>query len=217
MPISEADFNRLAAGVPGRSLHPQTSQRWRRNARFWRDVDIAMPLDRNARVRLLRQAEALEARTRAKGRQNGSVSRIGLIVLKCLMWRFLGRSGRCFPSYIAIMRETGLCKQSVRNALQRLEAVGLIRVMRRLERRHISRECSHTGVWQSFITTVQITNAYIFMSPHNGAKLLAPRSTGRSAFPKPAPHGLLRSLGIIVDGKQPSLRDRQEHTSLDLP
>ena len=213
MQLSQKDFDRLAADVPDRPSQQKSSRRWRRNARFWHDVDITLPLDRNERVRLLRQAEALEARTRAKGRQNGAVSRIGLTVLRVLIFHFLSRSGRCFPSYDAIMRATGLCRQSVRNALKRLEAVGLIRVMRRLERRHIARECPHTGEWQSFITTVQSSNAYVFGPPYGGAELLAPHSTSRSSFPQPTPRGLLQALGLIVHGKQPSRRDRQETTS----
>ncbi len=199
MQLSEAEFNRLAADIPDAkpSSEKGSPNRWRKGARYWQDVDIAMPMDRNAKARLLVQAKALEARTRAAGRQNGSVSRIGLMVLHCLLHQFHGRSGRCFPSYDAIMRATGLCRQSVRNALFRLERVGLVYIMRRLERRVVSRMNAWTGEWQSIATTVQTSNAYAFNTgPSGGAELLSPPPVERS-FPEPSLPGLLPLLTAV--------------------
>lgn len=188
----------IVSGSPSPSEKSSRAPKWRSNARHWQDQDIRLPLDRNARARLLHAAEALEARTRQPGRQNGSVSRIGLIVLRCLLLQFLGGTGRCFPSYDAIMEKTGLCRQSVRNALFRLERCGLVRILRRLENRHVSRENPITGRWESFLTTVQTSNAYVFDRPVGGAEMLAPAALERR-FPTAAVPGLLRIL-------EPSLR-----------
>lgn len=197
MQLDDETFQRLIDEAPDaepRGSWEQQSKcphKWRRGSRFWSDVDIAMPIDRNAKARLLVKAKALEARTRQSGRQNGSVSRIGLIVLTCLLYEFHGRAGRCFPSYDTIMRKTGLCRQSVRNALFRLENCGLVRIMRRLERRVVSRMNAFTGEWQSFPTTVQTSNAYAFdAGPVGGAELLAPEPVQRT-FPEPALPGMI--------------------------
>jgi hypothetical protein len=199
--ISDAEFAAKAANIPDAPQRSSTAPRYRRNARHWAEQAYHVPLDRNARARLLHAAEALEARTRQPGRQNGSVSRIGLLVLRCLMLQFLGRTGRCDPAYDTIMRKTGLCRQSVRNALFRLERAGLVRIMRRLTTAHVSRQCHITGNWQSFLTTVQTSNAYAFDAGVGGAEILAPPATDRGVFPQPSPGGLLDIL-------HPSLKRR---------
>ncbi len=63
------------------------------------------------------------------------VSQPGLRVLRILLLRFVrGSDGLCTPSYVVLMASSGLCKQSVANALKRLEACGIIHVTRRLVR-----------------------------------------------------------------------------------
>lgn len=190
----------LADTITGKRPQSRSqAPRWRSNARHWPADAMLCPIDRNQKARLLHAAQALEARTRQPGRQNGAVSRIGMLVLRTLLLTFLGGKGACYPSFSAIMAATGLCRQSVNNALGRLERCGLIRILRRLETRRVRRECHITGRLQEFVTTVQTSNAYAFDRPVGGAELLAPPGTAR-AWPTPAMPGLLRLL-------DPSLRN----------
>lgn len=92
-------------------------------------------LDRNARARLIHQAETMERATKAWGRRNGIVSRIALDVLRALLLKFHNpESGLCCPSIETLAKATGLCRASIINALQRLEALGVLVVTRRLVR-----------------------------------------------------------------------------------
>ena len=92
-------------------------------------------LDRNARARLLHTAEILERATKAHGCRNGLISAPGLVVLRTLLLRFQnGATGLCCPSYAAIQKATGLCRQTIATAITKLEAVGILKVTRRLVR-----------------------------------------------------------------------------------
>ncbi len=60
---------------------------------------------------------------------------VGLKVLEALVCGFLRHSdGMCCPSYVELMAATGLCKQSVANGLKRLDAAGILEIVRRLVR-----------------------------------------------------------------------------------
>ena len=57
------------------------------------------------------------------------------MILRALLMRFHNRkTGLCFPSYDAIQEVTGLCRQSIAVALQRLESAGVLKITRRLIR-----------------------------------------------------------------------------------
>lgn len=92
-------------------------------------------MDRNAKARLLVACEAMERATKGKGRRNGLISIPGMILLRCLLLRFHGgQTGLCCPSIETLASVTGLCKQSVVNGLARLEAAGVLKITRRLQR-----------------------------------------------------------------------------------
>jgi len=60
-----------------------------------------VPLDRNAKVRVMHWARCLSRRTE-KGRAYGVVTAKALAVLEALLWAFHNaKSGWCFPSYEA--------------------------------------------------------------------------------------------------------------------
>ena len=110
-------------------------KRFRRNAEYVPDLLAFTPIDRNGRVRVIIQAEALERRTKGKGCKSGVLKQSGLTVLRCLLFTFCAvPSGRCCPSYEAIREATGYCKSTISGALMRLETSGLLRVTRRLIR-----------------------------------------------------------------------------------
>ncbi len=94
-------------------------------------------IDRNARARLLFQAECLDRRTRLPGDHGGMIKRSGLAVLRALLFHFANVvTGRCDPSYDAIARAAGVCRSTVAIALKRLEMCRLlVRVRRRIGRR----------------------------------------------------------------------------------
>ena len=116
-----------------------------------------VPLDRNARARLVFAAKAIEKKTKAKGRADGAIGRSGLVVLQVLLWyASLGSTGRCDPSLLSIADKARCCVQTVVSALDRLASIGLITVTRRWLRYRDPR----TGVTHSR----QITNGYTFAS-----------------------------------------------------
>lgn len=206
--ISDEEFMRLASAVPDAEPKRRKSpNRFRSDARFWNEVNTTQPLDSRQKAKLIQRAEKIEARTKQRGRQNGAVSRIGMVVLRALLFKF-HRAGKCFPSYAAIQRETGLCRQSIRNALARLEQCGLIRTMRRLERRMVTRVNEITGDMQSFVTTLQASNAYAFDTGHAGLEMIAPPATNQRSFSR------LPAAGIFW-WQQPSPRRGEKPTSLD--
>jgi len=158
-------------------------------------------------------AEAIEARTRQRGRHNGSISRIGLQLLRAMLFKFLGRDGRLFPSYDALMRATGLTRKSIANAITRLERVGILRVVRRVVRRSIMRRSPITGEPERILTTCQTSNCYALTKPTGGAALCAPIATSRSNVPP-------RRQGVLLDllrALQPSNRDTRERQNRKIP
>lgn len=91
-------------------------------------------------------------------------------------------TGKCHPSYSRLRRLTSFCKQTVCAALRRLEAAGILRVVRR----QITRTCPPTGQRQSFVATVQDRNLYAFNiapAPLQIVKLIIGKA---HSFPKPS-------------------------------
>ena len=157
------------------------------------------PLDRNERARILTLAEALERRTRPAGARNGVVSQIGLRVLRALLLSFHRASdGYCAPSYTILQAATGLCRQSIARALQRIEACGVLKITRRLVREVVD------GV----TVCRQGSNLYAVFTPSEHAGRLPMRSPAPRSFPRPAFAALARMLGW----SGPSLPDRGKPT-----
>ena len=179
-------------------------KRYRRSARFVQDArQHCRPLDRNERARILTLAEALERRTRPAGARNGIVSQIGLRVLRALLLTFHRRSdGYCAPSYTILQAATGLCRQSIANALQRLEACGVLKITRRLVREVID------GGGFPMTVTRQASNLYSVHEPVPHAERLPLPSPTPRPFPRPALAGLAQMLGW----SGPSLPARRKPT-----
>jgi hypothetical protein len=172
-------------------------RRYRRGARFVMPCNHCRPLDRNQRARILHLAESLERRTKVVGGRNGVLGYVGVAVLKALLFQFnRGIDGMCCPSYTVLQAATGLCRQSIARALQRLEAAGILRITRRLIRETID------GV----MICRQGSNLYAIGEPSERAELLPVRSPAPRSFPRPAFAALAKMLGW------PSLRDRGKPT-----
>jgi hypothetical protein len=152
------------------SLMPPTSKRraprYRGKSIFVREpLRLSTPMDREARHKMLFLAEALERRTKMKGRKNGALGQIGMQVLRALLGFANKATGLCYPSYFALQLATGLSRGGIRAALRRLEAAGIICVTRRLKRVLVVRMSPLTGQPEEIITTVQDSNLYAFTLP----------------------------------------------------
>lgn len=89
-------------------------------------------MDRNDRSRLVFRAEAHERATKPKGRASGALGLTGLAVLRCIAFRFLNVAKGCaWPSYDALQKATGFARQTIADAIRRIEAAGFMRVQRR--------------------------------------------------------------------------------------
>ncbi len=95
---------------------------------------IAVPLDRNAKAKLLFLARA-KMRPDRKGAHYGPITAKAYSVFAALLMGFHNSAtGRCFPSYDRIQEAAGCCRATVAAALQALEECGLLTVCNRLVR-----------------------------------------------------------------------------------
>lgn len=141
------------------------------------------PLDRNQRAKLLHTLETFERATKRAGCANGQLGRCTLIVARVLLLKFANATtGRCFPSYDAIQKATGLCRATIAKALMALEDIGALQITRRLRR-------DRDAVGNLFAR--QASNLYRFvMLP----RLVGVRaSTPARSFPGPRVHNIDRN------------------------
>lgn len=128
-------------------------RKFKKGASFHKLAQCSTKLDRNDKARIIFCAERQEIRTKQPGKRDGAIGQSGLRVLRCLLQQFHHSvTGLCDPGYTAIQARTGLCRQAVANALQRLEQAGVVTILRRLVR-------DSRGVRQD-------TNCYLFPDPH---------------------------------------------------
>src|SRR3954469_12441353 len=87
----------------------------------------AVPLDRNAKARIMAYARAWSSRHRRPGQHKGPITRAFLEVLEALLWGFHNsRSGVCFPSYEAVADKAECARSTVAEALKVLEWAGVL-------------------------------------------------------------------------------------------
>ena len=93
-----------------------------------------VPLDRNAKVRVMMLARAL-MRRQEPGKAYGRSPRRHVAVLQALLWSFHNAgSGKCFPSYEAIADRAACSRTMVYHAIRALEAVGILSWVNRIVR-----------------------------------------------------------------------------------
>jgi Helix-turn-helix domain len=121
---------------------------------------IAMPLDRNAKARLLFRARAM-MRATEKGAHYGPVTAKCYAVFAALLMGFHnGGTGRCFPSYDALAEAAGCCRASVAPALRALEECGLMTVWNRLLRVR----WKDPAALATRVRVLRTSNCYVFPS-----------------------------------------------------
>lgn len=123
-----------------------------------------IPLDRNAKARVMTYARALMRRTEA-GKHYGMVTAKYLAVLGALLWGFHNAAtGKCFPSYESIAERAGCARSTVYEAIRALEDVGVLTWVNRIAR---VRE-PFTDMFGEIATRwriIRTSNAYSFNDP----------------------------------------------------
>jgi hypothetical protein len=79
------------------------------------------------RTKVLDFAEQLNLRTKALRGRVGTLGDGGLPTLKSLLRRAANDKGLCHASYAVLQSETGFYHRSIADALEQLEATGIIR------------------------------------------------------------------------------------------
>ena len=132
-----------------------------------------VPMDRNAKTRVMVLARALSRRTEP-GRAYGALTAKALAVLHALLWgRHNATTGRCFPSYETIAEQAGCARSTVYEAITALERVGLMTWCNRLKR--IRERCTDLlGPDGVRIRVVRTSNAYRFTDPGERAAQAIP-------------------------------------------
>lgn len=115
-----------------------------------------IPLDREAKVRIMTYVKGYNARNRCKGQHRGPITWAFLRVLKALLWEIHNpKTGYCFPSYETIADKAECCRDTVYEAIKALEATGIFDWVHRFDKIFIQ------GSWQY----IRTSNAYLFRDP----------------------------------------------------
>jgi hypothetical protein len=154
-----------------------------------------LPLDRNAKARIMTLARALMHRT-VEGKHYGVLTAKFVAVLGALLWGFHNaQSGRCFPSYERIAEQADCSRASVYSAIHALERAGIITWVNRIVR---VREWGPDlfGRAQNRWRVIRTSNAYTFNDPRPQARppdssksKFSTGTEGQESFPL-APHSL---------------------------
>ena len=125
----------------------------------------AVPLDRNAKARIMAYAMAWGARHRLERQHKGPITRTFMDVLEALLWGFHNsRTGCCFPGYEAIAAKAECARSTVAEALKALEFAGVLTWQHRIARIQV-RARDLFGRWASRWRVIRTSNAYVFRDP----------------------------------------------------
>jgi hypothetical protein len=124
-----------------------------------------LPLDRNAKARIMTLARALMRRSGEGRKHYGVLTAKFVAVLGALLWGFHNaQSGRCFPSYERIAEKADCARSTVYEAIRALEDAGIISWVNRIAR---VREWGPDlfGRAQNRWRVIRTSNAYTFVDP----------------------------------------------------
>jgi hypothetical protein len=123
-----------------------------------------IPLDRNAKARIMVLARALMHRT-GEGKHYGVLTAKFVAVLGALLWGFHNAAtGKCFPSYERIAEKADCARSTVYQAIHALEEAGILSWVNRVAR---VREWGPDlfGRAQNRWRVIRTSNAYTFVDP----------------------------------------------------
>src|SRR5512132_3232037 len=136
-----------------------------------------VPLDRNAKARIMMYVRAYNARTREEGQHIGPVTRAFTDVLRALLYSFHNsRDGRCFPSYERIAEAANCARSTVYEAIRALERAGVLTWVNRLTKIRVPERDLFGRIvtrWQ----VIRTSNSYRFLD----LKGEAPAASGRKS------------------------------------
>ena len=123
-----------------------------------------LPLDREAKIRIVTRARALTHKT-DKGKHYGAITAKYLRVLEVLLWTFHNaKKGYCFPSQATIAKAAKCTPSTVALAIVALEAAGLLTWVNRLKRVY-ERIPDMLGQWGRRVRVHRTSNGYRFLDP----------------------------------------------------
>jgi hypothetical protein len=150
-----------------------------------------VPLDRNAKARIMILARALKRRTEP-GKHYGQLTDKFVAVLEALLWKFHNAgTGRCFPSYERIADKADVARSTVYEAIHALERAGILTWVNRIVR---VREWGPDlfGRAQNRWRVIRTSNAYTFVDPKASSERrvsskseLLTGTEGQESFPLP--------------------------------
>jgi hypothetical protein len=146
----------------------------RRRDKVFKNHESRVPLDREAKVRIMHLARVLMRRTE-KGKHYGILTGKFVAVLHAMLWLIHNSgSGQCNPAYETIADKAACARSTVYEAIKRLEEAGLLSWVNRLSRvqERATDLFGHT-IWAPRV--IRTSNAYTFRDPK------APASRGKSS------------------------------------
>jgi DNA-binding MarR family transcriptional regulator len=169
----------------------------------------ALPLDGNAKARVMTRARAMLRRTEA-GKHYGPITAKALAVLEALLWKFHNaRGGLCFPSYERIADVAGCARSTVAVAIKALEEAGILSWVNRITRIR-DRELDLFGHWVTRWRVIRTSNSYRFRD------LGAGRDQGRSSKSEIRSGLLNQELSVTSEPPAPHTLDPNNHLDLAL-
>jgi hypothetical protein len=192
-----------------------TAKRYQRREKLFGEGRL-LPLDRNAKARIMVLARALSRRTEP-GKHYGDLTAKFVAVLEALLWGFHNAAtGRCFPSYERIAERADCARSTVYEAIHALERAGILTWVNRIAR---IREWGPDlfGRAQNRWRVIRTSNAYTFVDPKSstGATLSSkselPTGTEGQELLLPVPrvlnvasplHRALQRLGKALESKE---------------
>ena len=169
-----------------------------------------MPLDRNAKARIMVYVRAYNSRMKQDGQHTGPITRAFMDVLRALLYSFHnGRDGRCFPSYERIAAAANCCRATVYEAIRALETAGVLTWVHRLTKIRVP-ERDLFGQIVSRWQVIRTSNAYRFHDPQSAMPVL----TGRESENLPRPMNQ-ENLSLVPLPAPPRIVALHPHDTLD--
>jgi Helix-turn-helix domain len=154
-----------------------------------------VPLDRNAKARIMVFTKAYNARMKEGRQHTGPVTRAFMDVLRALLYSFHNsKDGRCFPSYERIGEAANCCRSTVYEAIRALERAGVLSWVNRLTKIRVPEQDLFGRIayrWQ----VIRTSNSYRFLDPKGGA----PASAGCKSE-NPSRPVIQESLSFVAPG-----------------
>ena len=134
----------------------------------WFGPAQGVPLDRNAKARIMAWVQGYNSRYKQQGQHKGPITRAFFEVLEALLWDFHNsKTGICFPSYEKIAEKAGCCRDTVYEAIKALEFAGIMTWVHRLAKipslepmRDVFGRATFRG-WR----VIRTSNSYVFRDP----------------------------------------------------